>query len=135
MHEVVSSLAFLPEAYLGFIYPVKISLWKAIRNPDKTCVEIKKEDIHLNGEERSLSDALGYFMDHVIGILVHQIYQNGPCVESTIPYIRNTHGALAMRHTWNLNTAPCCDDCFILENTRSASGLRAAFPNTAVQPE
>ena len=63
------------------------------------------------------------------------MYQNGPCVELTIPYIRNTHGVLAVRHTRNLNAAPCCDDCFILENTRSASGLRAAFPNTAVQPE
>ena len=135
MHEVVSSLALLPEAYLGFIYPVKISLWKAVRDPNKTCVEIKKQDIHLNGEERTLSDALGYFVDRVICILVRQIYQNGPCVELTIPYIRNTHGALAVRHTRNLNATPCCDDCFVLENTRSASGLCAAFPNTAVQPE
>ena len=135
MHEVVSSLALLPEAYLGFVYPVKISLWKAVRNPDKTCVEIKKEDIHLNGEERTLSDALSYFVDRVIGILVRQIYQHGPCLEATLPYIRNTHGALAVRHTRNLNAAPCCDDCYVLDTVRAASGLRAAFPNTAVQPE
>ena len=135
MHEVVSSLALLPEAYLGFIYPVKISLWKAVRNPDKTCVDIKKEDIHLNGEEQTLSEALSYFVDRVIGILVRQIYQHGPCLESTLPYIRNTHGALSVRHTRNLNAAACCDDCYVLDTTRAASGLCAAFPNTAVQPE
>ena len=46
MHELVFSLTVIPEAYLGFIYPVKISLWKAVRNPNKTCVDIQKEDIH-----------------------------------------------------------------------------------------
>ena len=135
MHELVSSLAVIPEAYLGFIYPVKISLWKAVRNPNKTCVDIQKEDIHLNGEERTLTEALNYFVDRIIAILVRQIYQNGVCAEAALPYIRMAHGALAVRHTRNLNAAPCCDECFVLDTTRSASGLRAAFPNTAVQPE
>ena len=61
IHKLVSSLAVIPEAYLGFIYPVKISLWKAVRNPNKTCVDIQKEDIHLNGEERTLTEALIFF--------------------------------------------------------------------------
>ena len=135
MHELVSSLAVIPEAYLGFIYPVKISLWKAVRNPNKTCVDIQKEDIHLNGEERTLTEALNYFVDRIIAILVRQLYQNGVCAEAALPYIRTAHGALAVRHTRNLNAAPCCDECFVLDTTRSASGLRAAFPNTAVQPE
>ena len=135
LHELVSSLAVIPEAYLGFIYPVKISLWKAVRNPNKTCVDIQKEDIHLNGEERMLTEALNYFVDRIIGILVRQIYQNGICAETALPYIRTTHGALAVRHTQNLNAAPCCEECFVLDTTRSASGLRAAFPNMVVQPE
>ena len=135
MHELVSSLAVIPEAYLGFIYPVKISLWKAVRNPNKTCVDIQKEDIHLNGEERTLTEALNYFVDRIIGILVRQIYQNGICAKAALPYIRMTHGALAMRHTRNLNVVPCCEECFVLDTTRSTSLLRAAFPNTAVQPE
>ena len=135
MYELVSSLADIPEAYLGFIYPIKISLWKAVRNPNKTCVDIQKEDIHLNGEERMLTEALNYFVDHIIGIVVRQIYQNGICAEAALPYIRMTHSALAMRHTRNLNVAPCCEECFVLDTTRSASGLRAVFPNTAVQPE
>ena len=132
MHELVSSLAVIPEAYLGFIYPVKISLWKAVRNPNKTCVDIQKEDIHLNGEERTLYN---YFVDRIIVILVRQLYQNGVCAEAALPYMRTAHGALAVRHTQNLNAAPCCDECFVLDTTRSASGLRAAFPNMAVQPE
>ena len=135
IHKLVSSLAVIPEAYLGFIYPVKISLWKAVRNPNKTCVDIQKEDIHLNGEERTLMEALNYFVDCIIGILVRQIYQNGVCTEAALPYIRMTHGALAMRYTRNLNAAPCCDECYVLDTTRSASGLHAAFRNTAVQPE
>ena len=68
MHELVSSLAVIPEAYLGFIYPIKISLWKAVRNPNKTCEDIQKEDIHLNGEERTLTEALNYFVDRIIAI-------------------------------------------------------------------
>ena len=135
MHELVSSLAVIREAYLGFIYPVKISLWKAVRNPNKTCVDIQKEDIHLNGEERMLTEALNYFVDCIIEILVRQIYQNGICAEAALPYIRTAHGALAVRHTRNLNVAPCCDECFVLDTTRSTSGLCAAFPNMAVQPE
>ena len=99
MHELVSSLAVIPEAYLGFIYPVKISLWKAVCNPNKTYVDIQKEDIHLNGEERTLTEALNYFVDRIIAILVMQIYQNGVCAEAALPYIRTAHGALAVRHT------------------------------------
>ena len=99
MHELVSSLAVIPEAYLGFIYPVKISLWKAVRNPNKVCVDIQKEDIHLNGEDHTLTEALNYFVDGIIGILLRQIYQNGFCIEAALPYIRMTHSALAMRHT------------------------------------
>ena len=99
------------------------------------CVDIQKEDIHLNGEERTLTEALNYFVDRIIGILVRQIYQNGICAETALPYIRMTHGALAVEHTRNLNAAPCCEECFVLDTTRSASGLCATFPNTAVQPE
>ena len=98
-------------------------------------MDIQKEDIHLNGEEHMLTEALNYFVDHIIGILVRQIYQNGICAKAVLPYIRMTHGALSMRHTQNLNMAPCCEECFVLDTTRSASGLHATFPNTVVQPE
>ena len=49
MREIVSSLSVMGEAYLGFVYPVKISLWKAMRNPAKSSIDIEKEDIYREG--------------------------------------------------------------------------------------
>ena len=135
MREVVSSLAVMGEAYLGFIYPTKISLWKATRNPGKTAIDIDKEDIHLNGKEKTLKEALEYFLERVIEIMVHQIYQNGPCVATAIAALRNAHGARAVHHTRNLNAGPCCPDCYIINTTRHASALHAGFPNINVNYE
>ena len=135
MREVVSSLAVMGEAYLGFIYPTKISLWKATHNPAKTAIDIDKEDIHLNGKEKTLKETLDYFLERVIEIMVHQIYQNGPCVATAITALGNNHGARAVRHTRNLNAGPCCADCFILNTTRQESALPAAFPNLNINYE
>ena len=63
MREVVSSLAMMGKTYLSFVYPVKISLWKATRSPAKMTIEIKQEDIHLNGKEKTLKEALDYFLE------------------------------------------------------------------------
>ena len=63
MREIASSLSVMGEAYLGFIYPVKISLWKATRNPAKSSIDIEKEDIHLNGKDKTLKEALDYFLE------------------------------------------------------------------------
>ena len=129
MREVVSSLAVMGEAYLGFIYPTKISLWKAKRNPAKCAIDIDKEDIHLNGKDKTLKEALDYFIKRIIEIMVCQIYQNGPCIATAIAALRNAHGARAIRHTRNLNVGPCCPECFVLDTTRHMSALHAAFPN------
>ena len=63
MREIVSSLSVMGEAYLGFVYPVKISLWKATHNPAKSSIDIEKEDIHLNSKDKTLKEALDYFLE------------------------------------------------------------------------
>ena len=92
MREIVSSLSVMGEAYLGFVYPVKISLWKAMRNPAKSSIDIEKEDIHLNGKDKTLKEALDYFLEQshrnygTPNLPEWALCRNGRCITQECPW-------------------------------------------------
>ena len=131
MHEVTSLLAVVPECFLVFVFKAHIELWQAKQNPVKSAVEILCEEIHLNSVQRSLSDSLDYFLDRLIEMLVKQMARSMVIADAVIPFLRVKHQCKATRHTWVHNQGLCCPDCYTLDTLRSASTLKAGFPNTA----
>ena len=130
MQEVTSSLTLIPECFPVFIHPCTISIWQAMCNAVRNAVEIHLAEIHLNGMQRSLDDALEYFLNRIIEILVKQMSRSTVIADMVIPFIRNKHQATATHHSWYQNMGPCCDDCYILDMMRSVSALKAGYPNT-----
>ena len=135
MREVCCSLAVMPECYLVFIYPALIEIWKAERNVAKCCIDITAEQIHLNEVDRSLRGALEYFLDRVFEILIRQTYHSLPITEYTILSLRNVRQVQATGHTRSLWAGRCCDECYVLEKTRTAASLRAAYPRMDIDWE
>ena len=126
VREICVPLAVMPEAYLVFVYPAMIEIWKAKREPGKCAVELTAERIHLNEVDRSLKDALEYFHGKVVEILIRQLHHCLPILELSITSLRANRNSMATGHTRNLQISRCCDDCYFLRGPATASGLRQA---------
>ena len=126
VREICVPLAVMPEAYLVFVYPAMIEIWKAKREPGKCAVELTAERIHLNEVDRSLKDALEYFHGKIVEILIRQLHHCLPILELSITSLRANRNSMATGHTRNLQISRCCDDCYFLRGPATASGLRQA---------
>ena len=124
--EVLVSLAVMPECYLVFIYPSRIEIWKAQRNPEKCCIDITAETIHTS--QPNIRQAFETFLDRMLQIIVRQAVSTLPLTEHCIAALRNNRHVLATGHTRNSWAGQCCEGCYELDTIRSAAGLKASFP-------
>ena len=123
MREVLVSLAVMPECYLIFIYPKGIEIWKAERNPGRCCIDVTAERIEVNDQDRTIRQALEYFLKRIFEIIAHQACRIMPLIEYNLQCLRRNRQVLATGHTRNLWTGDCCEDCYVLATIRSAAGL------------
>ena len=128
MREVLVSLAVMPECYLVFIYPDGIELWKAVRNPTRSKIDVTAERIDWDDGVRNLYQALSHFLDRIIDIVARAVLDIIPILEYNLSRIRVNRMALATCHTKNLWERDCCQDCYAMDDIRNARLLNRQNP-------
>ena len=135
MREVLVSLAVMPECYLVFIYPNGIELWKAVRNPARSKIDVTAERIDWDDGKRNLYQALSYFLSRIIDIFARAVLDIIPILEYNLSQIRINRMALATCHTKNPWERDCCDDCYTMDDIRSARLLNRQHPDVYLDYE
>ena len=134
MCEVSAVTVLIPDGYMIYVYPTYLAIWHASRKPQKGCLDVNGELIHLSCGNRTLGDTLKYFFVKLIQIVVKQIMHNVRIANHSLMYICH-HYQSKVVHSLQYTNPVCCQGCYSLQSTHSASGLRAAFPNLQISTE
>ena len=129
MREVLVSLAVMPECYLIFIYPDGIEIWKAERNHARCKIDVTAERIDWNDGERSLYEALLYFLERIQRIVAYAAVELMPILEFNVASLRVQRKSMATGHTRNVWGRDCCEECYIVADITSAKNNATDFPN------
>ena len=121
LEEAVSTLAFMPDTFLLFVYHNRFEFWYLERNPGDGCIDITSYPIHIQvGGQAAFGAALCNVIDLITGILVRQMIRNGPVISASLASFR----AMNLRAYFDPppgQGTPICNNCWVLPGPTSAS--------------
>ena len=136
LEESISTLAFMPDTFLMFIFHNRFEFWYLERNPADGCIEITSHPIYLqSGGEVAFSAAMNSIVDLITGILVRQLVRNGDVLRLSMAQFRTRnlrayydppvgHGTYICANCWVL-ALPTTASLYCAQHQQNA----AALPN------
>ena len=121
LEEACSTLAFMPDTYLLFIYHNRFEFWYLVRNPADGTIDCTSYPIYVqHGGEVPFRESMTKVIENILGIMVRQLVRNGPIIRRSIIEYRS---ALleAYQHPRAGTANYCCPNCWVLPHPQSAT--------------
>ena len=129
LEEAVTTLAFMPDIFLLFIYHNRFEIWYVERNPAHGCIDVTSYPTYIQvGGEAPFGAALDTIIDHLTGILVRQLVRNGPILTASMASFRASNLQPYYDPPPGQGT-PICNNCWVLPGAATASAYVAHHTN------
>jgi len=128
MEEAVSTLAFMPDTWVMFIYHNRFEFWHFERNAGQGTVDVTSYPVYVQrGGEVPFKEQLEKITTLMIGILVRQLVRNGPVIRLSMAEYRLA--GLQAYHYPTQGPSDVCRNCWVLPQPLSATNHCQVYQN------
>ena len=129
LEEASSTLAFMPDTYVVFVYGNRFEFCYLERNPFDGSIDCTSYPIYVqHSGEDPFRESLKKVVENLGGILVRQIVRNGNIIRQSIIEYRNAN-LQAYRNPRRGQGTFCCPNCWVLPHPFSATAHCTQYAN------